>query len=112
MEIRSPCQLELELREDLKRRMTPFDLTFDEIATNIPEADMVYAQGNPLNPSSAAYMLMNSEVLIPQGEDVRLAKVIRKNVDSDGKVLGDYNNIPILNTILYDVQFPDGAINT
>ena len=90
--------------------MTPFDLPFDEIATNIPEADMVYAQGNPLNPSSAAYMLMNSEVLIPQGEDVRLAKFTRSNVDSNSQVLGNYNKIPILNTILYDIQFPDGTI--
>ena len=54
-------------------------------------------------------MLMNAEVLLPQGEDVRLAKVIIRDVDSDGKVLGDYNDIRILNTILYDVQLPDGA---
>ena len=53
---------------------------------------------------------MNAEVLLPEGEDMRLAKVIRSNVDSDGKFIGDYNNIPTLNTILYDVQFPDGAI--
>ena len=53
---------------------------------------------------------MNSEVILPQGEDMRLAKVIRRNVDLDGKVIGGYNDIPTLNTILYDVQFQDGAI--
>ena len=57
-------------------------------------------------------MLMNDEVLLPQGEDVRLAKVIRRNVDSNGQVLGYYKEIPMLNTILYDVQFPYGAIQT
>ena len=51
-------------------------------------------------------------MLLPQGEDMRLAKVIRRNVDSDGKVIGDYNNIPTLKTILYDIQFPDDAIKT
>ena len=66
-----------------------FDLPFDEIAHEIPEADIVNAQGNPLNPSSAADMLMNDEVLLPQWEDVWLAKIVRRNVDSNGKVLGD-----------------------
>ena len=56
-------------------------------------------------------MLMNDEVILPQGDDVRLAKVIRSNVYFNGKVLGDYNDIPMLNTILYNIQFPDGAIN-
>ena len=53
---------------------------------------------------------MNAEVLLPQGEDVRLAKVIRRNIDSDSKFIGDYNNITMLNTILYDVQLRDGTI--
>ena len=53
---------------------------------------------------------MNAEVLLPQGEDMRLTTVIRRNVNSDGKFIGYYNNIPNLNTILYDVQFPDGAV--
>ena len=39
-----------------------------------------------------------------------MAKVKRSSVDLDGKVGGSYNDIPILNTVLYDVQFSDGAI--
>ena len=53
---------------------------------------------------------MNAELLLPQGEDMRLAKVILRIVDSDGKVIGKHNDIPILNTILYDVEFPDGVV--
>ena len=56
--------------------------------------------------------MINAEVILTQGEDVRLAKVIRRNVDSNGQVLGYYKEIPMLNTILYDVQFPYGAIQT
>ena len=41
---------------------------------------------------------------------MRFATVIRRSLDSDGKVTGNYNNIPILNTILYDVMFLDGTI--
>ena len=54
---------------------------------------------------------MNSEVLLPQGEEKRLVKVIKNSVDSYGKVLGNYDELPVLNTMLYDVQFPDGSIN-
>ena len=39
-----------------------------------------------------------------------LTKFIRRNADSDSKVLGYCNDILMLNTILYDVQLPDGAI--
>ena len=53
---------------------------------------------------------MNAEVLLPQGEEKRLAKVIKRSVDSDGNVIGNYNELPVLNTMLYDVQFPDGSI--
>ena len=49
-------------------------------------------------------------MLLPQGEEKRLAKVIKRSVDSDGKVIRNYNELPVLNTMLYNVQFPDGSI--
>ena len=36
--------------------------------------------------------------------------MIKRSVDSDGKVIGNYNELLVLNTMLYDVQFPDGSI--
>ena len=59
----------------------------------------------------AADLLMNAKVLLPQGEEKRMAKVIKRSVDSDGKEIGNYNELLVLNTMLYDVQFPDGSIN-
>ena len=41
-----------------------------------------------------------------------MAKVIKRSADSDGKVIVNYNEIPVLNTILYDVQLPDESIKT
>ena len=55
---------------------------------------------------------MNAEVLLSQGEEKRLAKVIKRSVDSDGKVIGNYNELPVLNTMLYGVKFLDGSIKT
>ena len=86
-----------------------FDLPFDEVAPTIPEADDADSQERPRHVSPDAEVLLNAEVLLPQGEELRLAKVIRKNKDSDGKSTGDYNKIPMLNTVVYDVQLPDGA---
>ena len=67
-------------------------------------------KGALLHPTSMSDALVNAEVLLPQGGYMRLARVIRRSVDSDGKVVGNHNDIPILNTILYDVDFPDGAV--
>ena len=39
-----------------------------------------------------------------------MAKVIKRSVDSDGRGIGNYNELPVINTMLYDVQFPDGSI--
>ena len=41
---------------------------------------------------------------------IQLAKVIKRSIDSDGKVIGNYNELPVINTMLYDVQFADGSI--
>ena len=54
-----------------------FDLPFDELSPEFHEAEITDAKGQPLHLSSAANILMNAEVLLPQGEDMRLSKVIR-----------------------------------
>ena len=39
-----------------------------------------------------------------------VAKVTRPTMDKYAKVIGDYNSMSIFNTMLYNVEFPDGAI--
>ena len=36
--------------------------------------------------------------------------MIKRSVNSDGKVIRNYNELPVLNTMLYYVQFSDGSI--
>ena len=86
------------------------DLHFDEVSTSIHEADIVHDQGRLQHSSSAADLLMNAEVLLPQGEEKRLAKLIKSSVNSDRKLIGNYNELSVINTMFYDVQFPDGSI--
>ena len=44
------------------------------------------------------------------GGEVLAAKVIRRTLDENGKVMGKHSDNPILNTLMYDVEFPDGTI--
>ena len=39
------------------------------------------------------------------------AKVVSWVKDKNGKLKGTYNKNPILNTRVYDVMFPDGAVS-
>ena len=54
--------------------------------------------------------LIHAEVHMPQGEDIKPAKVLRRSKDIDGNPIGAYNDHPLLNTIKYDVEFPDGEV--
>jgi len=74
------------------------------------EADIVDASGKPINQQSANDLLINAEVLLPQGESMHMAKVIRRAVDDDGQLIGTFDENPVLNSMLYDVQFPDGVV--
>ena len=50
----------------------------DELATvnDVPEADAVDATGRPINQQSVTDLLINAEVLLPQGDSQQMAKVI------------------------------------
>ena len=54
--------------------------------------------------------LIHAEVNLPKGEEMQRAKVISRSKSDDGRILGMYDDNPMLNTLLYDVQFPDGTI--
>ena len=55
-------------------------------------------------------LIINSEVHLPQGEDIKAAKVTGRTLNSKGELTGTYNENPILNTLTYDVEFPDGEV--
>ena len=76
----------------------------------ITEADCVENKGQPIMQQSMTDMLINNEVLLPHGEELLIAKVLRRSVDKQGKVIGSPDENPILNTLIYDVEFPDGNI--
>lgn len=88
------------------------DLQYDEDEEPpiIPIDDPVDATGKAVYEQPFTDMLLNAEVLLPQGEGIKAAKVIARSKDKDGDMIGSYNINPMLNTVVYDVKFPDGTV--
>ena len=88
------------------------DLQYDEDEEPpfIPDDDPVDATGKAVYEQPFTDMLLNAEVLLPQGEEMKAAKVIRRSKNTDGDIVGKYHVNPMLNTLAYDVEFPDGSI--
>ena len=55
-------------------------------------------------------LLIHSEVVLPHRYKLRNAKIIRRSLDPTGRSVGCYHKNPILNTLVYDVEFPDGEV--
>lgn len=75
-----------------------------------PEADVVDASGKPILMHSLTDVLINAEVLLDKEDSSALARVVRRAVDSNGEVIGKWDDNPVLNTLVYECQFDDGTI--
>ena len=55
---------------------------------------------------------IGAQVVLPSkdGESIVLTKVTSRKRDYNGKVIGEGNNNPILDTRIYHVEYPDGAV--
>jgi hypothetical protein len=80
-----------------------------EVPLDIPEADFVDATGKSLLQHSFTDTLINTEVLLQAGNSAAIAKVMQRCVDDEGKVVGNYDSNPLLNTMMYECEFGDGT---
>ena len=55
-------------------------------------------------------VLINAEVELQSGELMQTGKVIGRSVNHEGAIDGSYDDNPMLNSLLYDVEFPDGQV--
>jgi hypothetical protein len=81
----------------------------------VPYADVFSASGETLGEQSLTDTLIGVEILLPRSgekgaESKALCKVLRRSVSNDGSTTGIYDENPALNTMIYDIQFPDGMI--
>ena len=72
--------------------------------------DIVDSTGKLINQQPAYDQIINAEVQLQHGEEIVTGKVIQKPIRPDGQVTGTYDNKPYLNSIIYDMEFPDGQV--
>eukprot|EP01082_Thalassiosira_pseudonana_P011160 g10259.t1 g10259 contig4:1534300-1534839(+) len=53
---------------------------------------------------------VNAEVMLPRGNAMQRGRVVKRNLDDDGNIVGTANANPILDTRVYEVMFPDGEV--
>jgi hypothetical protein len=47
--------------------------------------------------------------MLPNGDSLAVARVVCCGVDNEGRLIGTFNKNPLLNTLLYECEFGDGA---
>ena len=83
----------------------------DEDPRVIPDIeDAVDSTGRIINQQPMYDRLLNAEVLLHHEDDQVVAKVVRRALGPDGKTNGVYDTNPFLNTLMYEIEFPDGTI--
>jgi Reverse transcriptase (RNA-dependent DNA polymerase) len=96
---------------DVKDELEPYFDEDDPIPSSVPDYDdPVDANGNAINQQPSYDRMINMELALPQGDSLKLAKVIRRSVNHEGKFTGTYDENPLLNSMTYDVEFPDGEV--
>jgi hypothetical protein len=70
----------------------------------------VDAAGQPIMMHSLTDALINVEVLLRKDDAKAIARVVCRAVNSNGKVIGNWNVNPILNTLVYECEFGNGTI--
>jgi hypothetical protein len=83
----------------------------DEPPRIVPDIeDVVDNKGKLLNQQPAYDKLLNAEVALQLDEQTSIGKVTRRALNPDGHVVGSYDENPFLNSIVYEVEFPDGQV--
>ncbi len=74
------------------------------------EADLIDAASKPFAQHSLADALINAKVLLPNDDGTALAHVVKCVVGPDGKLIEEYNDNPLLHSLLYECKLDDGTV--
>ena len=88
---------------------TKYDADFQEEFTNIVNDSSIPEADNEFTPDIFDDTYLNMELAIPRdGEGPEYARVTKRLRDKDGLPIGTANSNPILDTRMYEVEYPDG----
>jgi hypothetical protein len=97
--------------------MKPFNPLWDldpyeddvEVLPFAPAANLLDAACKPFEVRSVADALINTEVMLPNGDFMAFARAVHRGIDENGHMIGTFNTNPLLNTLLYECKFDDGT---
>eukprot|EP00957_Ditylum_brightwellii_P092133 7014689-Ditylum_brightwellii.AAC.3 len=69
-----------------------------------------YANGTMIDQQPAYNKIINAEVQLCHQDHMTKGKVKRRVLGPDGRTAGSYHDIPILNSTMYEVEFPNGRV--
>ena len=72
--------------------------------------DPIDAAGNAINQQPVYDNMIQAELILPQGDKLQMAKVSGRTVGPESKTIRTLHDTPIFNSIVYDVDFPDGEV--
>jgi hypothetical protein len=85
--------------------------TSDDVSALSLDPDLTSLEYHDVTPEELDEYL-TAELLLPQGGELVRARVVKRKRDGDGIPVGKRNSNPILDTRQYDVEFPDGSLDT
>jgi hypothetical protein len=86
----------------------PDDIFLPEKETEPYEPEAAMPEADEYTPETFDKYI-SAEVMLPVGGDLKRAKVTARKQDDNGNPVGLAHNNPILDTRLYEVEFPDGS---
>ena len=92
------------------RNQNDLEDEMDELVESPDHEDILDSMGRILEQQPAFDKIINAEVMIQNGDEMAMGKVARRYLDADGRMTGTDHDNPFLNTITYDVEFPDGQV--
>ena len=103
MEDRDPTMEETTKQNDL-------DDDMHELVESPDHEDILNSMGRILEQQPSFDKIINTEVMIQNGDEMAMEKVVRRSLDADGRTTGTYHDNPFLNTVTYNVEFSDGQV--
>jgi len=107
----TPPKDEAEAKPDPESPDSEEDDSAELTASQVPDVeDVVDSTGKLLEQQPLWDNLINAEVLLQSDCKLAMGKVKARTLGDHGQVMGQYDSNPLLNSIIYDVEFPDGQV--
>ena len=95
---------------DERTKQNDLNNDMDEPVKSPDHEDILDSMGRILEQQLAFDKIINAEVMIQNGDETAMGKVVRQSLDGDGRMTGTYHDNPFLNTVTYDVESSNGQV--